>query len=167
MKLVLRFFFFFGFGGGGDRNLPAVPSSRSPVPTAMKKRSRSFDSLLRRLAQRPLLSLSMQQNWNSHSGKRAVLPDTSRQVMLFTPCHIVSINREMFKFLIRCQEPGLRELTVAIFPSGGPDVCVTAMIEYRRVSHARLPVTTSVENGDADGIGRPPCRSLAKLFLLV
>ena len=27
---------------------------------------------------------------------------------------------------------------------------------YRRVSHARLPVTTRVKNGDADGIGRPP-----------
>ena len=26
----------------------------------------------------------------------------------------------------------------------------------RRVSHARLPVTTSVKNGDGDGIGRPP-----------
>ena len=26
----------------------------------------------------------------------------------------------------------------------------------RRVSHARLPVTTRIENGDADGIGRPP-----------
>ena len=82
-------------------------------------RSRSFDSLPRRLAQGPLLTLLYLPNWNSHSGKRRVLPGKSRQIMLFTPCNIMSIKREILKILTRCQEPGSRDLIVAIFPSGG------------------------------------------------
>ena len=107
---------------GGAEFYPASfrdPCSRSPVLAAMKKRSRSFYSLPRGLAQGLLLSLLLQPNWNSHPGKRGVLPSKSRQVVLFTPCHIMSINREDLKILIRCKDPGPREPTVALFPSIG------------------------------------------------
>ena len=35
----------------------------------------------------------------------------------FPPCHNVANDREKLKILIPCQDPGLRELTVAIFPN--------------------------------------------------
>ena len=121
MRLVLRFFYFLFFFGWGELN---STQHRSLLVIAGSHCNEEEVSLVRQLAASTgsrtapvafiaaILELTFRQ-------KTGFLPGKSRQVMLFTPCHIVSINRENLKILIRCQESVSHELTVDIFPSGG------------------------------------------------